>query len=83
MRALCDAARAGRREDAARIDAELSGLHRNLFVESNPIPVKWAMQQLGLAGPGIRLPLVPLDPQYRDLVRQAMIDAGAEVAERV
>jgi 4-hydroxy-tetrahydrodipicolinate synthase len=54
-------------------------LHTGLFVESNPIPVKWAMQQMGLAGPGIRLPLVPLDAKYYQRVRQAMADAGVGI----
>ncbi|HEX9875625.1 MAG TPA: 4-hydroxy-tetrahydrodipicolinate synthase [Gammaproteobacteria bacterium] len=79
MRALCDASRQGRRDEAKRIDAELGGLHTGLFVESNPIPVKWAMQQMGLAGPGIRLPLVPLDAKYYQRVRQAMADAGVGI----
>src|SRR5690606_14093930 len=60
MKALCDAARAGDRARAAALDAPLRALHRDLFVESNPIPVKWALEQMGLIGPGIRLPLTPL-----------------------
>jgi 4-hydroxy-tetrahydrodipicolinate synthase len=51
-------------------------LHRHLFCEANPIPVKWAVQQLGLMGGGIRLPLTPLSPQYHELVREAMQQAG-------
>jgi 4-hydroxy-tetrahydrodipicolinate synthase len=80
MRRLCDAARAGRRAEAERIDADLQALHKNLFCESNPIPVKWAVQKMGLIGPGIRLPLMPLAPQYHSLVASAMITAGAQVA---
>ena len=80
MRALCDAARAGRREDTGRIDAELVGLHRTLFLESNPIPVKWAMAQMGFTGPGIRLPLVGLAAEYHDDVRRAMATAGVDIA---
>ena len=80
MRRLCDAARAGRRVDAERIDASLQALHKNLFCESNPIPVKWAVQKMGLIGPGIRLPLMPLAPQYHSLVASAMITAGVQVA---
>ncbi len=80
MRALCDAARAGRREEAERIDAELAGLHHSLFLESNPIPVKWAMAQLGYTGPGIRLPLVSLAGEYHDEVRRAMLAAGVDIA---
>jgi 4-hydroxy-tetrahydrodipicolinate synthase len=82
MRRLCDAARAGRRAEAERIDAPLQGLHRTLFSESNPIPVKWAVQQMGLAGPGIRLPLTPFAPQFHAAVRQAMSAAGVEISVR-
>jgi 4-hydroxy-tetrahydrodipicolinate synthase len=80
MRRLCDTARAGRRVEAERIDADLQALHKNLFCESNPIPVKWAVQKMGLIGPGIRLPLVSLAPQYHALVASAMIAAGVQVA---
>jgi 4-hydroxy-tetrahydrodipicolinate synthase len=80
MRRLCDAARAGRRAEAERVDADLQALHKNLFCESNPIPVKWAVQKMGLIGPGIRLPLMPLAPQYHSLVASAMITAGVQVA---
>jgi 4-hydroxy-tetrahydrodipicolinate synthase len=79
MRRLCDAARAGRRGEAERIDADLQPLHRTLFCESNPIPVKWACQKMGLIGPGIRLPLIPLAPQYHAAVASAMIAAGVQV----
>jgi len=80
MRALCDAARAGQREDAGRIDADLAGLHRTLFLDSSPMPVKWAMAQMGLAGPGIRLPLIGLAAAYHDEVRRAMTAAGVDIA---
>jgi 4-hydroxy-tetrahydrodipicolinate synthase len=79
MKALCDAARAGDRPRAEAIDEKLQALHRDLFVESNPIPVKWAMQQMGLIGPGIRLPLTPLSEQYHDVVRAALRTAGVDV----
>jgi 4-hydroxy-tetrahydrodipicolinate synthase len=80
MRRLCDAARSKRRADAERIDADLQPLHRTLFCESNPIPVKWAVQQMGLIGPGIRLPLTPLAPQYHAAVLAAMNAADVRVA---
>lgn len=80
MRQLCDAARAGDRDRAERIDARLQSLHAELFVESNPIPVKWAVQQMGLIGPGIRLPLTPLAAEYYDVVRAAMAEASVELA---
>lgn len=76
MRALCDAARAGDRASAERIDATLRALHRDLFVESNPIPVKWAAQEMGLCGPGIRMPLTPLAPEHHAKVKAAMAAAG-------
>jgi 4-hydroxy-tetrahydrodipicolinate synthase len=80
MRRLCDAARSKRRAEAERIDADLQPLHRTLFCESNPIPVKWAVQQMGLIGPGIRLPLTPLAPQYHAAVLAAMNAADVRVA---
>jgi 4-hydroxy-tetrahydrodipicolinate synthase len=80
MRRLCDTARAGRRAEAERIDKDLQPLHRDLFCESNPIPVKWAVQQMGLSGPGIRLPLLPLAPQYHAVVLAAMTTAGIRAA---
>lgn len=76
MAAMCAAALAGDGEEAARIDADLAGLHRALFVQPNPIPVKWALAQLGLAPDGIRLPLVPLDPAHHDDVRAALTASG-------
>jgi len=80
MRRLCDAARAGRRVEAERIDTDLQPLHRALFCESNPIPVKWACHKMGLIGAGIRLPLIPLAPQYHAVVASAMVAAGVQVA---
>jgi 4-hydroxy-tetrahydrodipicolinate synthase len=76
MARMCAAALAGDAETAAAIDADLAGLHRALFVEPNPIPVKWALQELGLIDEGIRLPLVPLDPAFHDDVRAALRAAG-------
>ncbi len=78
MRALCDSARAGRREEAERIDAGLQPLHEALFLESNPIPVKWAVAQMGLIGPAIRLPLTELAREHHDAVRAAMAAAGVD-----
>jgi 4-hydroxy-tetrahydrodipicolinate synthase len=75
MHEMSVAALAGRDEEARAINAKLDGLHRALFVESNPIPVKWAMMKLGLAGRGIRLPLTWLSPGAEDEVLQAMHQA--------
>jgi 4-hydroxy-tetrahydrodipicolinate synthase len=76
MRRLCDAARAGRRADAERIDASLRDLHVALFSESNPIPVKWALERMGLIGAGIRLPLTPLADAHHAAVAAALRAAG-------
>jgi 4-hydroxy-tetrahydrodipicolinate synthase len=76
MHEMCAAARAGDRATAAVLNDKLMGLHKNLFVEANPIPVKWAVQQLGLIPEGIRLPLTPLSAQHHETVRQAMRQAG-------
>ncbi|HWN39329.1 MAG TPA: dihydrodipicolinate synthase family protein, partial [Gammaproteobacteria bacterium] len=80
MRQLCDAAISHRRDEAEAIDARLQPLHKKLFCESNPIPVKWAVQRMGLIGPGIRLPLLPLAPQYHATVLEAMTAASVSVA---
>jgi 4-hydroxy-tetrahydrodipicolinate synthase len=78
MRRLCDAARAGRREQAEAIDARLRDLHDTLFSESNPIPVKWALERMGLVGPGIRLPLTPFAEAHHAAVANALRAAGVE-----
>ena len=70
------AAISGDSELAAKIDAKLTGLHHSLFVQSNPIPVKWAVAEMGLMGKGIRLPLTWLTPDCFDEVRNAMLQAG-------
>jgi 4-hydroxy-tetrahydrodipicolinate synthase len=64
---------------ARTINFKLLGLHRQLFVEANPIPVKWACAQMGLIEDGLRLPLTPLSAEFHDRVRGAMIDAGIHV----
>ncbi len=79
MRELCDAALAGNRDTATRIDGTLRALHEALFFENNPIPVKWAVEKLGYAGPGIRLPLTGLAAQYREGLLAAMRTAEVEV----
>jgi 4-hydroxy-tetrahydrodipicolinate synthase len=81
MRALCDAARAGRAAEAREYNDRLLGLHRNLFIEANPIPVKWAMEQMGLIESGIRLPLTQLSTGCHAAVLAAMQQAGIEVAK--
>jgi 4-hydroxy-tetrahydrodipicolinate synthase len=76
MHALCEAALAGDRARAEAINRPLEILHRVLFVQSNPIPVKWALHEMGLIQPGIRLPMTPLAAEYHDTVRQALRQAG-------
>ena len=76
MHNLCVAALAGDRARAEAIDAPLRALHRDLFVEANPIPVKWALHEMGLIPLGIRLPLTPLSAQYHATVREALRQAG-------
>jgi 4-hydroxy-tetrahydrodipicolinate synthase len=79
MHEMCAAALAGDRDTAAAINARLEILHRTLFIESNPIPVKWALHEMGLIPAGIRLPLTPLANEYHDIVRQALSQAGVIV----
>jgi len=76
MSEMVAAARAREEGWAAQLDAPLSALHRELFVEANPIPVKWLLMQMGLIGPGIRLPLTPLAQEYRAGVASAAHEAG-------
>jgi len=70
------AALEGRAEDARQLDAPLASLHRDLFVESNPIPVKWALAEMGLMGTVTRLPLTVLTKQNQPVVQAAMQKAG-------
>jgi len=76
MSRMCQAALAGRAAEAAALDQPLSALHRDLFVESNPIPVKWALTRMGRLPPGIRLPLTPLSPEAQPVVEAALRQAG-------
>ena len=76
MSKMCSAALVGDFERAGELNDALDDLHKALFLESNPIPVKWAVQQLGLIGGHIRLPLTPLSSQFHDQVRSAMARAG-------
>lgn len=77
MHEMCAAALAGDRASAEAIDAKMRDLHAALFLESNPIPVKWALQQMNKMGAGIRLPLTPLAAQFHEPVRAALTKAGA------
>ena len=76
MRSMCEAALSGDAELAADIDEGLASLHRELFIESNPIPVKWVLHRLGLIPEGIRLPLTILAPAHQAAVDAALQRAG-------
>lgn len=76
MHAMIKAARNGDADEAARIDSALAGLHRDLFLESNPIPVKWALAEMGRIPKGIRLPLTWFAETYRAQLRHSMVAAG-------
>jgi len=76
MHNLCKTALAGAAAEAREIDRKLAKLHKQMCVETNPIPVKWALQQMGLIPAGIRLPLTSLSESCHASVREAMMDAG-------
>jgi 4-hydroxy-tetrahydrodipicolinate synthase len=76
MHEMCAAALKGDRTTAIEINDRLLGLHNQLFLEPNPIPVKWALQQMGLIDSGIRLPLTPFDAKFHGLLLEAMHAAG-------
>lgn len=77
MARMCAAALAGDADAARAADKEMAELHRLLFVEPNPIPVKWALHAMGRMGDGIRLPLVPLSDTHHDSLRAALRAVGA------
>jgi 4-hydroxy-tetrahydrodipicolinate synthase len=76
MHELCEKAMVGDVVAARMINAKLFALHQKLFVEANPIPVKWVLQQMGMIQSGIRLPLVNMSNQYHEILRNAMKQAG-------
>ncbi len=76
MHELCVAALAGDVKTAMALQLQLLPLHRNLFIESNPIPVKWAMARLGLCGPALRLPMTPLETSSEAAVEDALRQSG-------
>ena len=79
MHEMIAAALAGDLATARTINFRLLGLHRHLFVEANPIPVKWACAQMGLIEDGLRLPLTPLSPEHHERVRAALREAGIQL----
>lgn len=76
MTELCRLAIAGEADKARALNEQLMPLHTKLFVEANPIPVKWAVAQMGYCGEGIRLPMTLLSEQYHGEVRQALVQCG-------
>lgn len=76
MSELCKAAMAGDIKRAMEIQFQLMPLHKSLFVEANPIPVKWAAARMGLCGPAMRLPMTPLSEQYEAVVEDALRKVG-------
>ncbi|MEI6384799.1 MAG: 4-hydroxy-tetrahydrodipicolinate synthase [Betaproteobacteria bacterium] len=76
MHELCKAAIQGDIQTAMRIQFKLMPVHKNLFVEANPIPLKWAMAHMGLCGPTLRLPLTPMSSSYEPILEQALKTSG-------
>jgi 4-hydroxy-tetrahydrodipicolinate synthase len=82
MREACQAALSGDLVGARAIDASLQSLHKDLFVEASPIPVKWAVARMGLMGNTLRLPLVELTTAHQDTVLRAMLTAGVKLEDQ-
>jgi len=83
MHEMCAAALVGDVKKARELNLRLIGLHQKLFVETSPAPVKWAMAQMGLIEPGLRLPMVPLTERSYDAVREALAEAGIALPLRM
>ena len=73
---MCELAIAGKADEARAINDSLMSLHRAMFLEANPIPVKWALAEMGIINPGIRLPMTELSEVYHEQVRTALREAG-------
>jgi 4-hydroxy-tetrahydrodipicolinate synthase len=80
MRQICAAALVGDLKKARELNLRLLPLHQKLFVEANPIPVKWALGEMGMIEPGLRLPLSPLADRFHQTVREALHEAGISLA---
>jgi len=79
MHEMCAAALVGDVKKARDINLRLLPLHQRLFVEANPIPVKWALAQMGRIEAGLRLPMTPLADRFHDVVRAALAEAGVTI----
>lgn len=78
MHQMCDAALKNDITTATKLNQELMLLHQRLFLESNPIPTKWALYQMGKIKNALRMPLLPLDKQYHEAVKEALTHAGVK-----
>src|SRR5581483_5878841 len=76
MHQMCAAALVGDVKKARELNLRLLPLHQRLFVEANPIPVKWALAQMGLIEHGLRLPMSPLSEKFHETLREALHEAG-------
>jgi 4-hydroxy-tetrahydrodipicolinate synthase len=79
MHEMCAAALVGDVKKARDINLRLLSLHQRLFVEANPIPVKWALAQMGRIDAGLRLPMTPLAEKFHDAVREALVEGGIKL----
>jgi 4-hydroxy-tetrahydrodipicolinate synthase len=77
MAKICRLGLEGKAEEARALNQSIAKLHKDLFLESNPVPVKWALQQMGKMEGGIRLPLVELDPKFHAILRATLKESGA------
>ena len=79
MHKMCRSASEGKKQEAEKINTKVDVLHDNLFIESNPIPVKWALNRMGLIKKGIRLPLTWMAEKYESKLEQSLINAGVKL----
>jgi 4-hydroxy-tetrahydrodipicolinate synthase len=79
MHNMCELASEGQKDEAEKINSKIDVLHDNLFIESNPIPVKWALSRMGLIKRGIRLPLTWMNEEYEAMLEQSLISAGVNL----
>lgn len=79
MHNMCKLASEGQKDEAEKINNKIDVLHDNLFIESNPIPVKWALSRMGLIKRGIRLPLTWMDEEYEAMLEESLISAGVKL----
>jgi 4-hydroxy-tetrahydrodipicolinate synthase len=83
MHEMCSRALAGDVKTSRELNLKLLPLHQRLFVEANPIPVKWALAQMGMIEGGVRLPMTPLAEQFHETVREALAESGIALPLRV